>query len=103
MATREISAAERLLAAPSPRRAVRRRRSGERRIPLAVVAPRVEVALYDVVLTVDAWVAVLGLDHDHAVHAIGDVYAHWRGRAVMDVHALVGGLEGEPGLNGQGR
>src|SRR5680860_489427 len=40
----------------------------------------------------------LRLDDDHAVHAVGDVHANWRGGAVVDIHARVEGGEAEGGL-----
>ena len=43
---------------------------------LSIGAPGVEVALHHVVLAVHLRQAVLGLDQDQAVHAVGDVHGH---------------------------
>ena len=60
---------------------------------LAVLADGVEVALHHVVLVIDRRQALRRLDQDQAVHAVGDVHADRRGRAVVDEQARVERLE----------
>ena len=62
---------------------------------LAILARGVEVALHDVVLAVDLRQSLRRLDQDQAVHAVGDVHADGRRRAVIDVEACVERLERE--------
>lgn len=62
---------------------------------LTVLAGRVEIALHHVVLVVHLGQAFGRLDQDQAVHPVGDMHADRCGGAVVDIDALVEGLEGE--------
>ena len=65
---------------------------------LAILADRVEIALHDVVLVIDLRQSFRRLDQDQSIHAVGDVHADRRRRAVVDEQAVIEGLEGEPGF-----
>ena len=70
---------------------------------LAILADGVEVALHHVELVIDRRQALRRLDEDQAVHAVGDVHAHRRRGAVIDVQALVQRLERELRADGPAR
>ncbi len=62
---------------------------------LAILADGVEVTLHHVELVIHGRQAFGRLDQDQAIHAVGDVHADRRGRAVIDIQTLVERLECE--------
>ncbi len=64
---------------------------------LAVGAAGVELALHDEEFLVDLGHALLGLDQDQSVHAVGQVHAGRRRDAVIQVEAGAYGAPGERG------
>jgi hypothetical protein len=63
-----------------------------------VTAGGVKIALHYIVFAVNLAHAILGLDQNHAVHAVGHMHADRRGGAVVDVQAGIKCLEGKAGL-----
>ena len=62
---------------------------------LAILADGVEVALHHVELAIDLRQSFRRLNQNEAIHAVRDVHADRRGRAVVDVETLIQRLEGE--------
>ena len=62
---------------------------------LAVSAGRVELALHHVILAVHRRQAFLRLDQDQAVHAVADMHADGRGRAMINEKPGIERLERE--------